>query len=172
MPSLLPARFRLRPFVAAWVLLLLVPPRLAAADLSVVTPSKTITFTLAEFHALPHVDVDAYDGHDKKTFHYSGVPVRALLTLAGVPANQAVRGPVLRTVILTHAADGYSITFALAEFEPDFTDRQIIVADRQDGQPLPGGVGPLRIVAPGDKRPARWARMLTSLQVTSVQPSP
>jgi len=169
-----PARswIRLIPALGALLFGFVLPLRLAAADFTIVTPSKTVTFTLEQFHALPHVDVDAYDGHDKKTFHYSGVPVRALLTLAGVPASEAVRGPVLRTVVLTHAADGYSITFALAEFEPDFTDRQIIVADREDGQPLPEGLGPLRIVAPGDKRPARWARMLTSLQVMPVQAAP
>jgi DMSO/TMAO reductase YedYZ molybdopterin-dependent catalytic subunit len=58
--------------------------------------------------------------------------------------------------------------FALAEFEDAFNSRTILLVDRQDGQPLPEAIGPLRLVVPGDKRPARWARMVTSLEVVPV----
>jgi len=32
-------------------------------------------------------------------------------------------------------------------------------------------IGPLRLVAPRDKRPARWIRMLQTIKVVSVPPS-
>jgi hypothetical protein len=152
------------------LLLALLPLAARAAEpaLAVTAPGKTITFTLAEFQALPHVEVDAFDAHEKKTHRYSGVPVRALLTQAGVPSGEAVRGPVLREAVVSHAADGYAIIFALAEFDEAFSDRTILLVDREDGQPLPDGAGPLRIIAPGDKRPARWARMVKSLEVVAV----
>jgi len=159
-----------RPALAAALLALRLLPLRAAAEaaLTVTAPGKTITFTLAEFQALPHVELDAYDAHEKKQHHYSGVPIRALLTQAGVPSGEAVRGPVLREAVVSHAADGYAIIYALAEFDEAFSDRTILLVDREDGQPLPEGSGPLRIIAPGDKRPARWARMVTSLEVVAV----
>jgi len=34
------------------------------------------------------------------------------------------------------AADGYSAVIALPEIDPDFTDKQIVLAFLQDGKPL------------------------------------
>ena len=55
--------------------------------------------------------------------------------------------------------------FALAEFDPDFTDRVILLADRRDGHPLSSKEGPFRIVVPGEKRHARWVREVIALDV-------
>ncbi len=65
------------------------------------------------------------------------------------------------------------LTFlAGAELDPVMTDNRIIVADRMNGKPLDPKEGPFKIVVPGDKRPARWIRMLTALQVeNAVSPS-
>jgi len=48
----------------------------------------------------------------------------------------------------------------------------ILLVDKQDGQALVPGQGPIRLVVPGDKRPARWLRMLTSLEILSVGDAP
>jgi hypothetical protein len=45
------------------------------------------------------------------------------------------------------------------------TDHVILLADTKDGQPLPPREGPFRIVVPGEKRPARWVRQVTALEV-------
>jgi hypothetical protein len=55
-----------------------------------------------------------------------------------------------------------------AELDPDFSDRQIILADQRDGKPLDDKQGPWRIVAPGDNRPARWIRLVTSFQIVAL----
>jgi hypothetical protein len=78
-----------------------------------------------------------------------------------------MRGPRMTEVLLVEAADAYKVVFALAEFDPPFAPR--ILADKRDGKPLDAREGPFRIVAPGDKRPARWARQITTLRVTAVQ---
>jgi hypothetical protein len=49
----------------------------------------------------------------------------------------------------------YRVVFALAELDPGYTDRVILLADRADGQPLDSKTGPFRIVVPGEKRMAR-----------------
>ncbi|MDR3749834.1 MAG: hypothetical protein P4M04_17080 [Acidobacteriota bacterium] len=65
--------------------------------------------------------------------------------------------------------DGYKVVFALAEVDPAFATREILVADKRDGKPLDAKEGPLRIVAPGDKRAARWVRQVTTLRIVVVK---
>lgn len=57
-----------------------------------------------------------------------------------------------------------------AELDSDFQDSEVIVADTMNGLPLGEKQGPFKMVAPHDKRPARWVRMLKSLTVVSVAP--
>jgi hypothetical protein len=72
-------------------------------------------------------------------------------------------------VLLVSAADGYKVAFALAEVDPAFAAREIILADKREGKPLDAKQGPFRVVAPGDKRPARWIRQVTELRVVGVK---
>jgi hypothetical protein len=161
---------RLRRLVTLLGLALLGAARLPGADLSlaIANAGKTTVLSGEELSALPHQDVTAFDSHDKKSHVYSGVPVRDLLARAGVEFGEKLRGKNLRLAVLAHCRDHYDIVFALAEFDDAFNGRTILLVDRQDGQPLADTAGPLRLVVPGDKRPARWARMVTSLEVVSV----
>jgi DMSO/TMAO reductase YedYZ molybdopterin-dependent catalytic subunit len=147
----------------------------SAAFLRAAEPSVTITIEgkatvlgAADLAALTHQDVTAFDFHEKKDHVYSGVPVRDILAKAGVELGEKLRGRALRQTVIVHCSDHYDIVFALAEFDDAFNPRTILLVDRQDGQPLPEGQGPLRLVVPGDKRPARWARMVASLEVVPV----
>ena len=67
------------------------------------------------------------------------------------------------------AKDGYQVVFSLAELDPALTSNDIIIADTVDGQPLFDYQGPLRIVAPRDKRGARSIRMLQRLDVVRLR---
>jgi len=153
-------------------LLTAVASRAAEPALTISYAGKTISFQSAELAALPHQEVKAYDFHEKMDHVYSGVPVRDLLEKDGVNFGEKLRGKNLRLVVLVHCADHYDIAFALAEFDDAFNSRTILLVDRQDGQALFEGQGPFRFVVPGDKRPARWARMVTSLEVVSVGNNP
>ena len=70
---------------------------------------------------------------------------------------------------MVEAIDGYKVVFALAEVDPAFATREILLADKRDGKPLDAKEGPLRIVAPGDKRVARWVRQVTTLRIVVVK---
>jgi hypothetical protein len=61
------------------------------------------------------------------------------------------------------------VVFALAEVDPAFAVRDIIIADKRDGKALDAKEGPLRIVAPGDKRAARWIRQVTALRLITIR---
>ncbi len=137
-------------------------------QLTVVYDGQTTVFTGAELAQMPHQDVTAFDFHDKKSHAFSGVPVHDLLAKVGVPFGEKLRGKFLRMAVIAHTRDNYDIIFALAEFDDAFNSRTIFAVDRQDGQPLGEALSPARLVVPGDKRPARWAHMVTSLEVVPV----
>jgi hypothetical protein len=95
---------------------------------------------------IPRKTVAVVNPHDKKTENYEGVLVEDLL-------------------------NGYRVVFSIAELDSGIVDSGVIVADTLDGAPLPAKQGPLRVVAPHEKRAARWVRMLKSITVVRVSTS-
>jgi len=74
----------------------------------------------------------------------------------------------MASYVLATAEDGYRVVFSLAELDSGILESEVIVADTVDGAPLPAKQGPFRLVAPHEKRPARWVRMLKSITVVNV----
>ena len=60
---------------------------------------------------------------------------------------------------------GCRVVFSLAELDSGILESDVIVADTMNGTPLAPKQGPFRLVAPREKRPARWVRMLRSITV-------
>ncbi len=94
-----------------------------------------------------------------------GVPLRALLDRLGVPAGHDLHGDALQLYVVAEGADGYRVVLAVPELDASFTDSVVLVADRKNGRPLDAVEGPLRLVVPTDKRPARWVRQLVRISV-------
>jgi hypothetical protein len=130
-----------------------------------------VVFNAAEFAALPHVELTLVNPHDQKEHRYSGVSVRELLARLDAPLGDKLRGPALQTGVLVRSKDGYAVLFALAEFDESFSTRVLILADRIDGQPVPEIAAPLQLIAPGDKKAARWARMVTAIEIIPTAPA-
>ena len=129
-----------------------------------------LTLTLADLAAMPRVKVQVRT-HDNKDHTYEGVPLFEILTRAGVPSGEALRGTLLTRYLVMTAHDGYRVLFSLPELDPAFTDTHAFLADRMDGAPLPLQQGPLRLVIPGEKREARWIRMVERIDVLSAPES-
>lgn len=134
---------------------------------NVVTP---LSLSVSDLKALPRKTLKVLNSHENKEETHEGVAVQELLRKAGVPQNGKLRGSVMATYVLAEAADGYTVLYSLAELDSDFQDSEVIVADTMNGLPLGEKQGPLKMVAPHDKRPARWIRMLKSLTVVAVVP--
>jgi hypothetical protein len=96
---------------------------------------------------------------------YSGVALSDLLLLVGAPLGDSLRGRSLATFVTIEASDGYRVLFSIAELDSRFTDRVVILADAKDGRPLPASEGPYRLIVPGEKRPARWARQVVRISL-------
>ena len=135
--------------------------------LKVITPEKTVAFTAEQFAALPRSEGKAEEMHEKEARRYSGVAMRDLLTRVGAPLGDKFRGPALGMGVLVRCKDGYTVLFSLAEFDENFSARTIVLADRENGEALPPSAAPLRIVTPGDKRGARSARQVISVELIS-----
>jgi len=137
-----------------------------------ITGDVTAPFTLSasDLKGLPRKTVKVFNQHENKEETYEGVAVQELLRRAGVPHNEKLRGAAMAMYVLAEASDGYRVVYALAELDSDFQDSEVIVADTMNGSPLGDKQGPFKMVAPHDKRPARWIRMLKSLTVVNVTP--
>lgn len=127
-----------------------------------------MTLWAADLASFPQHTVSVTDEKHGQA-QYQGVAVTDLLRRAGAPLGPQLRGPNMRLYVLVKARDGYAAVFALAEFDPAFTNRVILLADRRDGHPLGNVEGPLRIVVPGEKRPARWVRQVNDIELQMAQ---
>jgi hypothetical protein len=147
---------------------LLCLPALRAQTLRVVgTDGKATTLSAAQIAAIPHVQVSAQDHEATSTF--DGAPLAAVLSAAGIKLGDSMRGPRMTEAMLVEAADNYKVVFALAEADPAFATREVILADKKNGKLLDTKEGPFRIVAPGDKRGARWVRQVTEIRIVEVK---
>jgi DMSO/TMAO reductase YedYZ molybdopterin-dependent catalytic subunit len=126
--------------------------------------SHPLALSAADLAKLKHQTVRA-KRHDGVESQFEGVPLVDILAQAGVPVGNNLRGPAMALYLVVEASDGYRAVFALAELDPAFTDRVVLLADRRDGQPLSARDGPLQIVVPGEKKHARWVRQVIKLKV-------
>jgi hypothetical protein len=137
-----------------------------AGALKITFGDKSAAWTPATLAALPHKTLTVYDLHTKANQTYTGVPLMDLLTRLGVPDKQ--HGKDLRLYLVAEGTDGFEAVYSVAEVNPDVHDATVIVADTMDGKPLTVS-GPLQLVAPGEKRPARWVRNLVAIRVLATE---
>jgi DMSO/TMAO reductase YedYZ molybdopterin-dependent catalytic subunit len=151
------------------------PPGRATASSPVAATGLLVTGAVAQdlhlsfddLKKMPRKSVSTRD-HAGEMHQYDGVPIGAVLAKAGVPQGAALRGKSMALTVVAEGTDGYRAIFSLAELDDDFAAESVLIVDTTDGQPLDPDQGPLRLVVPGDKRPARWVRMLKSITVVNV----
>ena len=163
-----PSKFRR--LTSVWVLMLSLG--LSVCGVAQNTASVTITGEVATPLDLKLQDLSAFKqvsqkvkDRDGKEHEFKGVALIELLEKAGVTTGSKLRGENLAKYVLITAADGYEVIYAFAEIDPEFASQVIILATEKDGQPLPAGEGPFRIITPNDKKPARWIREVRSIKV-------
>lgn len=114
--------------------------------------SHPLVLSENDLSAFKRTSVTVLDDQGAKTV-YEGVPIVELLTRAGAPLGPQLRGPQMKLYVAVKGADGYEAVFALPEFDPAFSDRVIMLADRRDGKPMSAREGAFRVVVPGGKAP-------------------
>ncbi len=130
--------------------------------------SNPLVLTATDLKNMPRKTLSVMNPHNKKQESYEGVLLEELLRRAGVPQGEKLKGPLLVTYVIAGAEDGYRVVFSLAELDSGILDCEVIVADTLDGTPLAPKEGPFKLVAPHEKRPVRWVRMLKSITVAAA----
>jgi hypothetical protein len=128
---------------------------------------KTKTLTPAEFKALPHVTVKVHNGHADKDESYSGVAMKDLLAMVEPAKGEGPKVSGNMIVVVAGATDNFRVAITLCDTNPECRNGQAIVADGEDGAPISTD-GAFKMVLTEDKKPARWARNLSSLTVKAV----
>ena len=108
--------------------------------------------------------------HEQPPQTYSGVSLPTLFRLIGVRTD-SLRGKNLSLRVIIEAADGYLVVLSLADLDPTLGGRQVLLADRVDGHPLPAKEAPFRLLIAGDQRPSRWARQIVAVRVRALMSS-
>ena len=62
---------------------------------------------------------------------------------------------------MVRGGDGYAVALAIGEIDPAFENKQVVLADAQDGQPLAAA----RLVVPGDAKAGRSVRGVAAIEV-------
>ena len=127
---------------------------------------KSMDWTPAKLAALPHTTVSVYNEHTKANETYAGVPLIDLLTPLGVAEKP--HGKDLRLFVLAAGSDGYEVVYSIGEVTPFINDSTVIVADSESGKTLTD-LGPLELIATGEKHPARWVRNLVVIRVLAAE---
>jgi DMSO/TMAO reductase YedYZ molybdopterin-dependent catalytic subunit len=151
------------------VLLLCLTANSAATEAGVVLKvvgevPHPLSLTAEALAAMPHSSVTVKDRNGKET-SYAGVPVRVLLDKAGIPSTKEMRNGAIALALVVEATDGYRAVFSLTEIDAQPADRAVLLADTRDGKPLSSPESPLRLIVPGDGRPTRWVRQVTTLRI-------
>jgi len=131
----------------------------------VATPLTLTKEDLAGYKQLSHKVKDK----DGKEHEFKGVALIEVLEKAGVTTGTKLRGENLAKAVLIQAADGYEVVYSLPEIDPEFSNNVILLVAEKDGAPLPAGEGPFRIVAPQDKKQARWIREVRAIKIVFIK---
>ncbi len=155
------------------------PPAAGSASAATPAPSASFTldgavqtkgrYTLASLQALPAttITVESRTQQGSQGSHtYKGVLLKDLLDTATVQTDPNRENDTLGKFVTGIGSDGYRVSIAFGEFDPDFGNQQILVAYEKDGKFLDTD-GVAELVVPGDKLAGRWDKNLVNLTVGS-----
>jgi len=112
---------------------------------------------------LPQREVHA-EAHGK-AITCRGPTLSDVLARVGAPQGDALRGKGLILYAKISARDEYRVVYSLAELDTASHDSVPILTTYCDGKNLDENEGPFRIIYPGERRPARWVRQVSSIEL-------
>lgn len=135
------------------------PPTLTVRGIG----GNSVTLSASDLAQLPQQTVKTTDHGTPATFE--GVLLKDVLARVDLPTGEKFHSTAASYYLLVEAKDGYRAVFAWAELDAGFMDKAIYLATKRDGKPLSAKDGPFQLVAPGEKRNARWVRQVERLTV-------
>jgi DMSO/TMAO reductase YedYZ molybdopterin-dependent catalytic subunit len=133
-----------------------------------VTTPNTVSVTDLQSLPVQTAEVDFQSGQGDQHHAYTGVLLWDVLQQAGIATDENVKNDILRFYAVVTANDGYQAVISLGEIDPDFGNNPYLLAWDEDGAPLEGDSGPLRLVTPGDVHGGRYISGITSIDVQRI----
>ncbi len=128
---------------------------------------EALPFDVEALRALPQVKLKVDDGGRSVT--YAGVPLAALLRPKdGAELEMPALKGLADSVLLIRAHDGYQVAVSAVAAGMDPKGERYLLALTRDGKPLDAGVGPVRLIVPGDPKHARWIRSVVGVKLVRV----
>jgi len=124
---------------------------------------SSATFSATDLASLPQHTVKVTERDKPVTFE--GVLLSDVLAKVTLPTAEKFHKTAASYYMLVEAKDGYRAIYAWAELDSSFMEKPIYVVSGREGKPLDAAEGPFRLVAPGEKRGARWVRQVTALKI-------
>lgn len=153
-------------YVSLLFLALAMPTAAQDASLRVRIGETGVVLAAGDLRALPQRTVSvAEDGAQTR---YEGPRLADVLVRAGTKLGAEPAGGGIIRYVAASSPDGFRAVFSLAEIDPDYAEREVILAMRRNDAPLIADEGPFRLVVPGDKRRTRWVRQVDTLAVLTA----
>jgi len=130
------------------------------------------TLTVADLQELPtetaEVSFGTHEGTQQHT--YRGVRLYTLIDqeAAGLQLDSDRKNDQLRKSVVVSAKDSYAAVVSWGEIDPEYADAPILLAWGEDGQPLTGKDGPVRLVVPTDEQGGRYVSGVVRVEVQSA----
>ena len=128
---------------------------------------QSVLLTFEELQALPltpkSLTVMFRSGATLETHDFTGFLLFDVLNLLKPKLDSTVKNDKLRFYVSATATDDYQATVAWGELDPDFGNKQILLALTQDVQSL-ATQGP-RLVVPGDVRGGRYVSGVETIRL-------
>ena len=157
------------------ILMIIVPALLCgssafAGDVQLLAPNgHTATLDPAALAHMPSVTthVSFLTEHGAEAADYTGATLWSVLQQLGLVTSTNPRDREKQAIVVT-GHDGYAVVLAMAEIDPAFESKQILLADEANGHPMPAGE--IRLVVPGDRRGGRSVRDVARIDIRNVAP--
>jgi Oxidoreductase molybdopterin binding domain len=141
-----------------------------AGDVQILAPNgRTATLDPAVLAHMQSVTahVSFLTEHGAEAADYTGATLWSVLQQLGLVTSTNPRDREKQAIVVT-GHDGYAVVLAMAEIDPAFESKQILLVDEVNGHPMPADE--IRLVVPGDRRGGRSVRDVARIDIRNVAP--
>ena len=114
------------------------------------------------------VSFETHEGTQQHTYRGARLYTVIDQEAAGLQLDSDRKNDQLRKYVVVRAKDGYAAVVSWGEIDPEYADAPILLAWEEDGQPLPGKDGTVRLVVPTDEQGGRYVSGVVRVEVQSA----
>ncbi len=137
-------------------------------SLTITAAGRTVSLTMADLQAMPQRTLRVHNGHNNQDETYTGVGLDDLLAKYGITLANGGAHKVYHSYLKAEGTDKYWVLYSASEVMPELHTWDAIVAITLDGKPLQTD-GEFKMVAGGERRPARWVSNLSALTIVTLE---